>query len=155
MTAVAANTIRESIRQGTLGRGECRANGRGYGSGIRRRVNPGNPAEEGHRFCRYEKSILIHRHRHLRSIRSVDIMRNTTLAVAASTAILLSNASSAADHPAAKEGDLIAREFKFHTGEVMPEVAPLPAPNTTHANCESCSRLPPTAPRRSAAGPRC
>ena len=49
-------------------------------------------------------------------------MRNTTLAVAASTAILLSNAGIAADYPAPKEGDWIARDFKFHTGEIMPEV---------------------------------
>jgi homoserine O-acetyltransferase len=50
-----------------------------------------------------------------------DCMRKATLAVA-STAVLLSNACIAADYPAAKEGDWIARDFKFHTGEVMPEV---------------------------------
>ena len=49
-------------------------------------------------------------------------MRKTTLAVAASTAILLSNAGIAADYPATKEGDWIARDFKFHTGEIMLEV---------------------------------
>ena len=49
-------------------------------------------------------------------------MRNTTLAVAASTAIVLSNAGIAADYPVPKEGDWIARDFKFHTGEIMPEV---------------------------------
>jgi homoserine O-acetyltransferase/O-succinyltransferase len=52
----------------------------------------------------------------------VDIMRSATLAVAASTAVLLSNVGIAADYPAAKEGDWIARDFKFHTGEIMPEV---------------------------------
>ena len=49
-------------------------------------------------------------------------MRKATLAVAAATAALLSNAGIAADYPAAKEGDWVARDFKFHTGEVMPEV---------------------------------
>ena len=28
----------------------------------------------------------------------------------------------AADYPAPKEGEWIARDFKFHTGEVMPEL---------------------------------
>src|ERR1700733_10429762 len=28
----------------------------------------------------------------------------------------------AADYPAPKQGDWIARDFRFHTGEVMPEV---------------------------------
>ncbi len=49
-------------------------------------------------------------------------MRNATLAMAASTAVLLSNAGIAAEYPAAKEADWIARDFKFHTGEVLPEV---------------------------------
>src|SRR3984893_4966826 len=49
-------------------------------------------------------------------------MRKAILAVAASTAVLLSNAGIAADYPAAKEGDWVARDFKFHTGEVMPQV---------------------------------
>ncbi len=49
-------------------------------------------------------------------------MRKATLAVAASTAVLLSNAGMAGDYPIPKEGDWIARDFKFHTGDVMPEV---------------------------------
>jgi homoserine O-acetyltransferase len=49
-------------------------------------------------------------------------MRKATLAVAATTAVLLSNAGIAADYPAAKEGDWVARDFKFHTGDVMPEL---------------------------------
>ena len=49
-------------------------------------------------------------------------MRKAILAAAASTVVLLSNAVIAADYPAAKEGDWVARDFKFHTGEVMPEV---------------------------------
>src|SRR5262249_19856619 len=35
---------------------------------------------------------------------------------------LTSAVASAADYPAAKEGDWIARDFRFHTGEVMPEL---------------------------------
>jgi homoserine O-acetyltransferase len=35
---------------------------------------------------------------------------------------LLSFAAAAADYPAPKQGDWIARNFKFHTGEVMPEL---------------------------------
>jgi homoserine O-acetyltransferase len=34
----------------------------------------------------------------------------------------ISAAASAADCPAPKEGDWIARDFRFHTGEVMPEL---------------------------------
>jgi homoserine O-acetyltransferase len=36
--------------------------------------------------------------------------------------VTLSLAGNAADYPAPKQGDWIARDFKFHTGEVMPEV---------------------------------
>ena len=35
---------------------------------------------------------------------------------------VISLAASAADYPAPKEGDWIARDFRFHTGEVLPEV---------------------------------
>ncbi|MCG2632228.1 alpha/beta fold hydrolase [Bradyrhizobium sp. WYCCWR 13023] len=43
---------------------------------------------------------------------------------AALSAILLSVSASAyaADYPAPKQGDWVARDFKFHTGEVMPEL---------------------------------
>src|SRR5262249_43118289 len=34
----------------------------------------------------------------------------------------ISAAASGADYPAPKEGDWIARDFRFHTGEVMPEL---------------------------------
>src|SRR6201991_4220878 len=40
--------------------------------------------------------------------------------VAAST--LVSVTAMAADYPAPKEGDWIAKDFKFHTGEIMPEL---------------------------------
>jgi homoserine O-acetyltransferase len=36
--------------------------------------------------------------------------------------VTLSFAGNAADYPAPKQGDWIARDFKFHTGEVMPEL---------------------------------
>src|SRR5436853_7852082 len=35
---------------------------------------------------------------------------------------LISSAAPAAEFPAPKQGEWIARDFKFHTGEVMPEV---------------------------------
>ena len=36
--------------------------------------------------------------------------------------VLVSLAAGAADFPAPKEGTWIVRDFKFHTGEVLPEV---------------------------------
>src|SRR4249920_331084 len=36
--------------------------------------------------------------------------------------VMISLAANAADYPAPKEGDWIARDFRFHTGEVLPEV---------------------------------
>ena len=36
--------------------------------------------------------------------------------------VLLSGTTRAADYPAPKEADWVARDFKFHTGEVMPEL---------------------------------
>src|ERR1700693_2579194 len=42
---------------------------------------------------------------------------------AAAIAFALTTFSAAAtDYPAPKEGDWVARDFKFHTGEVMPEL---------------------------------
>ena len=41
---------------------------------------------------------------------------------AAAATALLANAGIAADYPAAREGEWVARDFKFHTGDVMPEV---------------------------------
>src|SRR5471032_2514483 len=43
-------------------------------------------------------------------------------AAAALACALSSFAASAADYPAPKQGDWVARDFKFHTGEVMPEL---------------------------------
>src|SRR6202008_4418945 len=36
--------------------------------------------------------------------------------------MLVSVTAMAADYPAPKEGDWVAKDFKFHTGEVMPEL---------------------------------
>ena len=47
---------------------------------------------------------------------------NLFKAAAAVAFALVSFAAAAADYPAPKEGDWIARDFKFHTGEVMPEL---------------------------------
>src|SRR5918912_1114008 len=41
--------------------------------------------------------------------------------VGVSTA-LAAFAAAAADYPAPKEGDFVARDFRFHTGEVLPEL---------------------------------
>ena len=42
--------------------------------------------------------------------------------VAAITVALSTPLASAADYPAPKEGSFVARDFRFHTGEVLPEV---------------------------------
>src|SRR5450432_3727619 len=43
-------------------------------------------------------------------------------ATAAFAFVLTSMIANAADYPAPKQGDWIARDFKFHTGDVMPEL---------------------------------
>src|SRR4051794_6560882 len=43
-------------------------------------------------------------------------------AMLAAVVALISSAAFAAEYPAPKQGDWIARDFKFHTGEVMPEL---------------------------------
>ena len=35
---------------------------------------------------------------------------------------MIAFSAAAADYPAPKEGDWIARDFRFHTGDVMPEL---------------------------------
>jgi homoserine O-acetyltransferase len=49
------------------------------------------------------------------------IMKHLRTALAGAFA-LISCAALAADYPAPKQGEWIARDFKFHTGEVMPEL---------------------------------
>jgi homoserine O-acetyltransferase len=46
----------------------------------------------------------------------------SSIRIAAFVAGLVALAASAADYPAPKEGDWVARDFRFHTGEVMPEL---------------------------------
>ena len=48
-------------------------------------------------------------------------MKHLTTALSAAFA-LISFAALAADYPAPKQGEWIARDFKFHTGEVMPQL---------------------------------
>src|SRR4051794_4561979 len=49
--------------------------------------------------------------------------RGTFLAAAVAGMLsLVAGATWAADYPAPKEGDFVARDFRFHTGEVLPEV---------------------------------
>ena len=43
-------------------------------------------------------------------------------AASAALLCLLALAAAAADYPAPNEGDWIARDFRFHTGDVMPEL---------------------------------
>jgi homoserine O-acetyltransferase/O-succinyltransferase len=43
-------------------------------------------------------------------------------AIVALAFVLPSAAAAAADYPAPKQGEWIARDFKFHTGEAMPEL---------------------------------
>jgi homoserine O-acetyltransferase/O-succinyltransferase len=47
---------------------------------------------------------------------------NLVKATAALAFALSSFAACAADYPAPKQGDWVARDLKFHTGEVMPEL---------------------------------
>jgi homoserine O-acetyltransferase len=50
-------------------------------------------------------------------------MNPVCIRIAAALAFaLISAVASAADYPAPKEGDWVARDFRFHTGEVMPEL---------------------------------
>jgi homoserine O-acetyltransferase len=52
-------------------------------------------------------------------------MKIRNLSLSAATAIMLSGwvlSATAADYPAPKQGDWVARDFRFHTGEVMPEL---------------------------------
>jgi homoserine O-acetyltransferase/O-succinyltransferase len=52
-------------------------------------------------------------------------MKIPSLLLRAPTIVVLSLfalAAAAADYPAPKEGDWVARDFRFHTGEVMPEL---------------------------------
>jgi homoserine O-acetyltransferase len=45
-----------------------------------------------------------------------------THAAAVAVLSLAAFAATAADYPAPKEGTFVAKDFRFHTGEVLPEV---------------------------------
>jgi len=49
-------------------------------------------------------------------------MKFVKLVAACFAAALAASAAAAADYPAPKQGDWVAHNFKFHTGEVMPEL---------------------------------
>src|SRR5260221_388405 len=50
-------------------------------------------------------------------------MNPLPIRIAGALALALTSAlASAADYPAPKEGDWVARDFRFHTGEVMPDL---------------------------------
>jgi homoserine O-acetyltransferase len=50
-------------------------------------------------------------------------MNAVRIGIAGALAFVLTSAlASAADYPAAKEADWVARDFRFHTGEVTPEL---------------------------------
>jgi homoserine O-acetyltransferase len=52
----------------------------------------------------------------------VNLHRAIARSVASLTLCLVAVAAAAADYPAAKEGDWVVRDFKFHTGETLPEL---------------------------------
>jgi homoserine O-acetyltransferase/O-succinyltransferase len=58
----------------------------------------------------------------IRSIRDAGTTAARLLVAAGAGLALSAAAAIAADYPAPKEADFVAREFRFHTGEVMPEL---------------------------------
>jgi homoserine O-acetyltransferase/O-succinyltransferase len=50
------------------------------------------------------------------------VPRSFMHAAAGAVLSLAASAAAAADHPAPKEGTFVAKDFRFHTGEVLPEV---------------------------------
>jgi hypothetical protein len=46
----------------------------------------------------------------------------TACVLALAAASLVTLKAAAVDYPAPKEGDFLARDFRFHTGEVMPQL---------------------------------
>jgi homoserine O-acetyltransferase/O-succinyltransferase len=49
-------------------------------------------------------------------------MRTTRRLLLGCLGALLAFAGAAADFPASKQGSWVAKDFRFHTGEVMPEL---------------------------------
>jgi hypothetical protein len=66
----------------------------------------------------------------------MTISRRAALAAAFS---LIALPAAAADYPAPKEGDWVAKDFRFHTGEVMPEgCTTRPSAHRPASPCWSC-----------------
>ena len=51
-----------------------------------------------------------------------ETIMNLSRAILSAALALMSVTAFAADYPAPKQGEWIARDFKFHTGETMPEL---------------------------------
>ena len=52
----------------------------------------------------------------------MTILRVLTKTAAGAILALSAFAAVAADYPALKEGTFVAKDFRFHTGEILPEV---------------------------------
>src|SRR3712207_3280357 len=52
----------------------------------------------------------------------MKVLRSLVSTAAGAVLLLAAFAASAADYPAPKEGTFVAKDFRFHTGEVLPEV---------------------------------
>ena len=58
-------------------------------------------------------------------MRNVEVIMNRTTSVLLARAALvvtMAVSARAADYPPAKEGDWVVRDFRFHTGETLPEL---------------------------------
>src|SRR5262249_4290901 len=55
-------------------------------------------------------------------IRSREALMTMARLIGVLALTLLCGVTSAADYPAPKKGEWVARDFKFHTGETLPEV---------------------------------
>ena len=52
----------------------------------------------------------------------MKLMKNLSRMVLSSLCLLIAHVSSAAEYPTPKEGSWMVRDFRFHTGEVLPEL---------------------------------
>src|SRR3712207_9365253 len=51
----------------------------------------------------------------------MKVLRSLVSTAAGAVLLLAAFAASAADYPAPKQGSFVAKDFRFHTGEVLPE----------------------------------
>ena len=77
----------------------------------------------------------------------MEILSLLRTAVTSAVLSLAALAAIAADYPAPKESDWVVRDFRFHTGEVMPELRLHYARSATRrvSRC-SCFTAPPGRP---------